>query len=473
MAKPRSWMLASDADDDTAVATFREGVATDQAFAAHAFGLVRRERLADVIELFPELSRSSVTDRDAAAVSQLQPTAGYYAKNPEAFSALLAEVERLRPGVTVQYLDSLPPQALPQALEAQHRLANSAPSAPANSDPETLTLSGLTTELLSRLEAHGRSGHLALVTLTAPPGRPIAPLIDFRAPGVLGCWFVVEATPTGQHVHGLLLADSERTARAFPAQHAARHGLEQAAQDCAPERGSLSGWNKRGNALRRGVFNVARYALALERHAKKRKQEVPVQVLASGIFEGVEALADFALSRSEDIPPTVTDAAVTVCACGCGQPPKLGLRYVDQQHSARARQARSRSNKRTKLATVTPPKSPPVTVPDLCPETVTAQPVRHETPDAEFRTAEPTPTPTPATKAQPVTVVIEQSADPVTRAAEQAVQVLGEQTHPSDLERETRALLALDFEPAPTDLALEQAVRNALRAAWGIPDAAE
>jgi hypothetical protein len=414
------------------------------------------------------MSHQVHAERDAVTLDQLSELlaeqAALTAEITALYALLAGQPIAQNDPVTVQYLDSLP---------------SSAPGAPNTHAPGAdLQLSNLTTELLSRLEAHGRSGHLALVTLTAPPSAAIAPLIDSQAPGVLGCWFVVEATLAGQHVHGLLLADSERTAREFPELHAERHGLSPDAQDCAPEQGPLTGWKTRGKALRRGVFNVARYALALERHAKKRKHEVPVQVLASGIFFGVESLADFALSRPELCPPSVTaPSAPVLCACGCGQPPRHGSRYTDARHAARQRQREHRA----RLRAVTPevmsaerdraPNSgvPLAMVAQPTPESVTPQADVSASVTAEPRHApelsSPIVTPVPATMAEPEPVtasghVPESVTDPVERAARQAVEKLGPD---GDLERETLRILLGDFEEKPSQLALNQAVTKALR----------
>jgi hypothetical protein len=157
------------------------------------------------------------------------------ARDPAFSAALLSRLDKLRPTNGLGTLMMGTPRPFPPSPD-------SVPSEKVDSSISQpgVFLSDLVSELLARVGS-SRKFFLALLTLTAPPGRPIASLLDLDSHlGMLGAWLVIERTATGlEHVHGLLLTDTEDRARAIPITHAEKYGLDRDAQCCKPERGPL------------------------------------------------------------------------------------------------------------------------------------------------------------------------------------------------------------------------------------------
>lgn len=273
----------------------------------------------------------------------------------------------------LEYLDDarrVPPATPAQrATSANPELPDTRPTLSLESRGDEL--STLTTALVGALAPHRNRAFLTMVTLTAPPGRPIAPLLAFLQPEVLGAWLVVERARTGaEHVHGLLLSDTEAHARRVVAEYGEWHGLEPSAQQCKPDSGPLRGWllpdhiarrqGRRENVQhRKNIYDVARYALAVGRHARKRDHEIPTAVIAWGALAGTDALSTWALvTPNTSSAPTVTTRLCRWCRPDLGEMP-VALKARQHSCSPRCRKRKERSVTRASVGQVTSPRVPP------------------------------------------------------------------------------------------------------------------
>ena len=146
------------------------------------------------------------------------------------------------------------------------------------------------------------------------------------------------------HGHMQALADSGDVLHADLSALVSAYGLDPAAVVVTPVRGWRSHVQGRGSqALRRSVYNIARYDLALDRHRGKRAREVPVVVLAGGVLAGCDAPARPALVTVDGhSAPTVTARA---CAADdCNVPLSYGRRkFCSDRCGARQRQRNCRA----------------------------------------------------------------------------------------------------------------------------------
>jgi hypothetical protein len=254
------------------------------------------------------------------------------ARDPVFSAALCAALAQHRPSPesgNAPLLDNAPPVPFSNSLS---------PPLPV---PIPNDLSALTSELVSKIVPYRKSSFLGHLTLTAPPHLPIAPLLDLS--GVLGAWLVIVATAEGQHLHGLLVCETEEQGRQIPVDHAARHDLSPEAQDLQPVRG------RSAEALRKSIFYIVRYDLKLGAHSAKRAREVPIATICAGVFSGLEGSARFALVTPEAIPASVTGP--TLCECLCGKPASPGSRYAGKACSNRLRQRKFKARHAVKPVT--------------------------------------------------------------------------------------------------------------------------
>ncbi len=222
-------------------------------------------------------------------------------------------------------------------------------------------LDRLTAELLRVLEP-AAIGDMALVyvTVSPPPALDARDLVAELTAGCPGYWFVICASATaGTHAHGVMLAATLGTVRHRLAALRARYDLHAKSSDQDPVRG----WRKhaRGGgdgALAKSLHYIARYSLALGERRDKRAREVPVDVMARGVFAGTGASARPALASAVTLAGPYA-ATVTPCPCGCGGCVPPMCRYHTPQCAARERQRRHRARVRD---AVTPRPAWPQTV---------------------------------------------------------------------------------------------------------------
>jgi hypothetical protein len=309
-------------------------------------------------ELCPALegvtaSRSVTVDRDMSRPSELSAFADRIARDAEFSASVLSVVALHHPellGVTV-------------ALLGNGAQRQSTPPPSGQAQQGDAQLGTITDALLAGITL---GAVLVRVTLAVPPGAPVRPLVDSLSPETSGGWCIVEQSQStgAEHVHGLVMAESLDDARRLLDALAACEGLHPSAVCAEPVRGQRAAARGQVSALRRSIWHIAQYDLALGAHVGKRARELPIAVVTWGSFAGADESTRLALSRPADIAaPTVTPALL--CACGCSTPVTLGRIYLDDRHAARARQRRARSRKHTNVSqTVTPELA--VTLAEVC-----------------------------------------------------------------------------------------------------------
>ena len=307
-----------------------------------------REAMGRVLRLVPrDSARQAGVPGNAPALPgngahDVDAIAERAARDPAFSAALLSRLARLRPSPetgNAPLLDTAPPPPLstPLSLPGSVSIPND--------------LSALVSELVLKIVPYWKSSFLGHLTLTAPPNAPIAPLLDLTQ--VLGSWLVIVATSQGQHLHGLLVCETEEQARKVLDDHAARHALSPEAQDLEPVRG------RSADKLRKSIFYIAQYDLKLGKHSPKRAREVPIATICTGAFSGLESSSLFALVTESEIPKSVTGPQPVLCECLCGKPTKPGRKFFSAACSNRMRQRRFKAK-------------PPVTVPGYSIDTVTS-----------------------------------------------------------------------------------------------------